>query len=156
MEINFVRKKSFSVIGKLRSSNDGVNFIKDAWQDLDFHFQEVKNLAKLDENGKIVGIWGAMSSKDQTFNIWENNYSEGLYLAGIETEEDAIAPPGFTKWQIPEFDYVCVKVVNNYSEVFRYIIGEYLPKQHLTLAGAIQEFYNPNENMQLYLLFPIR
>lgn len=155
MEVNFANKKSFTVIGKLRSSNDGPNFINEAWKDLDYHFNEIRSLAKVDENGVVVGIWGAMSSLDNSFGIWENNYSEGLYLAGIEVEDDVETPSGWTKWKIPEFNYAYVKVNNNYSEVFRYVVGEFIPNNHLQLAGAIQEFYDPKDNMQLYLFFPV-
>ena len=35
------------------------------------HFSEIQNLAKKDENGNIVGIWGAMSDSSRSFLPWE-------------------------------------------------------------------------------------
>lgn len=155
MEVKFAKKKAFTVIGKLRSSFEGPSFIDNAWNEFNQGLNEVLKFAKKDEDGKLVGVWGAMSNLDQNFGIWENNYSEGLYLASIEVRDEAIAPLHWTRWRIPEFNYAYVKVENNYSEVFKYVLGEFLPKNKLKLAGAVQEFYNPNEHMQLYLFFPV-
>lgn len=52
-----------------------------------------------DENGNISGIWGAMSDFSRSFQPWED-FSKGLYLAGVECNEDAEAPDGWTKWVI--------------------------------------------------------
>ncbi|MCK9471635.1 MAG: GyrI-like domain-containing protein [Bacilli bacterium] len=155
MEVKFAKKESFSVIGKLGSTNEGGNFIEKLWASFNQEFQKVLKYAKKDNKGRVLGIWGAMSSMDSSFSPWEDNYGKGLYLAGVEVEDSAVAPLGWTRWKIPTFNYAYVKVEDNYSEVFRYMIGEYLPNNKLNLVGAIQEYYCVEENMQLYLFFPV-
>lgn len=59
--INKCCKEHFVVIGKEGSTNDGDGFIQKLWEDANSHFYEVEQLAKKDENGNLVGIWGAMS-----------------------------------------------------------------------------------------------
>lgn len=56
-------------------------------------------MAKKDEKGNIVGIWGAMSDFSRSFKPWEN-FDKGLYLAGVECADDVEAPSGWTKWII--------------------------------------------------------
>lgn len=155
MEVKFAKKGAFTVIGKLGSTNDGGNFIEKLWKDANMGFNEISKSAKRDEHGKILGVWGIMSSMDKSFAPWEENYSKGLYLAGYEVVDNAVAPLNWTRLRVPEFNYAYVKVENNYAEVFRYVIGEFLPNNKLNLAGAVQEYYCPEENMQLYLFFPV-
>lgn len=45
---------------------------------------------------------GAMSYFSRSFNPWYD-FSEGLYLAGVECENDAKAPNGWAKWTIPSY-----------------------------------------------------
>ena len=60
MEIRKCIKNAFSVIGKEGSTNDGPGFIKRLWADANSHFDEIRQLAKKDENGNLAGIWGVM------------------------------------------------------------------------------------------------
>ncbi len=53
-------------------------------------------MAKKDENGNISGIWGAMSDFSHSFQPWED-FNKGLYLAGVECNDAAEAPEGWTK-----------------------------------------------------------
>lgn len=155
MEVKFAKKSAFTVIGKLGSTMDGGNFIEKLWKDANIEFNEISKSVKRDNKGIVIGVWGVMSSMDKSFKPWEENYSKGLYLAGFEVVDNAVAPLNWTRIRVPEFNYAYVKVENNYSEVFRYVIGEFLPNNKLSLAGAVQEYYCPEENMQLYLFFPI-
>ncbi|GLC83382.1 hypothetical protein LBYZC6_54960 [Lacrimispora brassicae] len=59
MEIKKCVKESFSVIGKEGSTSDGKGFIQKLWADANADFAEVAPLAKKDENGNLLGIWGA-------------------------------------------------------------------------------------------------
>ena len=104
-----VIKKSFVVIGKEGSTLDGEGFIQKLWDDANSHFGEVAHLAKKDANGGIVGIWGAMSDISRSFKPWEDGFSKGLYLAGVECVDNAEAPDGWTKWIIPEYEYIVVE-----------------------------------------------
>ena len=106
-----VIKKAFVVIGKEGSTLDGAGFIQKLWDDANGHFSEVAHLAKKDTNGNIVGIWGAMSDGSHTFNAWEDGFSKGLYLAGVECVDNAEAPAGWTKWIIPDYEYMLLKTI---------------------------------------------
>lgn len=151
MEIHTCMKESFSVIGKEGSTNDGKDFIRLLWNDANSNFHEVAELAKKDEKGKLVGIWGAMSDLSRTFKPWEDNFTTGLYLAGVEVKDDAEAPIGWTKWTIPSYEYIYVK---KESSSFVDVI-EYLKEKGISLAGAVNDFNCP-ETGQDYMFFPIR
>ena len=145
-------KTSFSVIGKEGTTLDGQGFIQKLWKDANFHFGEIQSLAKYDENGNLIGIWGAMSDFTRSFNPWEENFSQGLYLAGVECADDAEAPEGWTKWTIPGYEYLCVGVESGstFSDML-----EYLKSNRITLAGAVHDFTCPS-NGKNYMFFPIR
>ena len=106
-----VIKKAFVVIGKEGSTLDGAGFIQKLWDDANSHFGEVAHLAKKDANGGIVGIWGAMSDIYRSFKPWEDGFSKGLYLAGVECVDNAEAPAGWTKWIIPDYEYMLLKTI---------------------------------------------
>ena len=153
MEIKRCVKESFSVIGKEGSTNDGKDFVQRLWQDANSHFQEIEHLAKRDENGNIGGIWGVMSDLSRTFEPWEENFTKGLYLAGTEVQDDAEAPDGWVKWTIPGYEYLYVQCKE--ENVFSKVIA-YMQESRLELAGAVHDFFCPQENGQGYMFFPIR
>ena len=115
------------------------------------HFGEVAHLAKKDEDGNISGIWGAMSDFSHSFQPWEG-FQKGLYLAGVECNEDAEAPDGWTKWVIPGYEYIYVERENDntFSEVIQYMKGN-----GIALAGAVHDFTCPQTGKG-YMFFPIR
>lgn len=92
MEFKKCIKESFAVIGKEGSTDSGEGFIQKLWEDANSHFNEVQHLAKKDGEGNIVGIWGAMSDFSRSFMPWEDGFTRGLYLAGVECGLDAVAP----------------------------------------------------------------
>lgn len=151
MKIEKCVKKSFAVIGKEGSTSDGEGFIKRLWDNANSHFEEIRHLAKVDENGNLVGIWGAMSDFSRSFNPWEN-FSKGLYLAGVECNDDADAPDGWTKWIIPGYEYIYVECEND--DTFSQTI-EYLKDNSIALAGAVHDFTCPQTGKN-YMFFPIR
>ena len=152
MKIEKIVKESFSVIGKEGSTLDGPGFIQRLWTDANGHFGEVQPLAKKDENGNLVGIWGAMSDLSRSFRPWEDGFSKGLYLAGVECEDDAEAPAGWNKWTIPGFEYLRAECdgENTFLEVL-----DYLRQNEIPLAGAVHDFTCP-VNGKNCMLFPIR
>lgn len=151
MKIEKCVKKSFAVIGKEGSTSDGEGFIKRLWDNANSHFEEIRHLAKVDENGNLAGIWGAMSDFSRSFNPWEN-FSKGLYLAGVECNDDADAPYGWTKWIIPGYEYIYVECEN--GDTFSRTI-EYLKDNAIALAGAVHDFTCPQTGKN-YMFFPIR
>lgn len=151
MKIEKCMKPSFSVIGKEGSTDDGAGFIQKLWNDANSHFDEVSHLAKKDEKGNILGIWGAMSDCSRSFLPWENGFSKGLYLAGVECADNAEAPEGWTKWVIPGYEYIYVE--NDAANKFQQVI-EYLKENNIALVGAAHD-YNCPETGKGYLFFPI-
>ncbi len=152
MRINKCTKESFIVIGKEGSTNDGEGFIQKLWEDASNHFNEVEQLAKKDDKGNVVGVWGAMSDLSRSFLPWENGFTEGLYLAGVECTDLSEAPAGWTKWVIPGYEFIYVENENN--DTFQTAI-QYLKENDMALAGAVCDFDCP-ETGKGYLFFPIR
>ena len=108
-------------------------------------------LRKKDENGNLMGIWGAMSDCSRSFLPWEENFSKGLYLAGVECVDDAQAPAGWSKWTIPGFTYLCAEVESEstFSDVLAYMRAN-----NMALVGAVQDFTCPVSGKN-YMFFPI-
>ena len=145
-------KYSFSIIGKEGSTADGENFIQALWADANAHFSEVQSLAKKDENGNLIGIWGAMSDCSRSFEPWEENFSKGVYLAGVECMDDAYAPEGWVKWTVPGYEYLCVEVEN--KDTFWDALA-YMRANNIPLVGAVHDFTCPSSQKN-YMLFPIK
>lgn len=151
MNIEKYIKQAFVVIGKEGSTNDGPGFVQNLWADANAHFAEVAHLAKKDANGNLVGIWGAMTDFSRSFRPWEDGFSKGLYLAGVECDEDAHAPDGWTKWVVPGFEYFRVEC--DHDGVFSEMIDD-LHKNGILLAGAVHDFTCPQTGKN-YMYFPI-
>ena len=145
-------KKSFVVIGKEGSTMDGSDFIQRLWVEANANFSEVQSLAKKDAQGNLMGIWGAMSDCSHSFRPWEDNFSKGLYLAGVEADENALPPAGWTKWTIPGYEYLCVEHKN--GDTFADMI-DYMNRNEIPLVGAVHDFTCPTSGKN-YLFFPIR
>lgn len=152
MEIKKCVKKSFSIIGKEGSTNSGSEFIKKLWDDANSHFDEISSLAKKDKDGNIIGIWGAMSDFSRSFNPWEDNFTKGFYLAGVEVTDEAQPPNRWVKWVIPSYEYIYVK--NTGQDTFSNVI-KYLKENGIQLVGAAHDFNCPKDG-QGYIFFPIR
>lgn len=151
MKIEKCEKVSFTVIGKEGSTDDGAGFIGRLWENANSHFDEIAHLAKKDENGNIIGIWGAMSDFSRSFEPWEN-FSSGLYLAGVECVDGSDAPKGWVKWIIPSFEYLYTECEN--ENTFSNMI-HYLQDNEIPLAGAIHDFTCPRTGKN-YMFFPIK
>lgn len=152
MNINTCIKESFAVIGKEGSTKDGDGFIQRLWEDANSHFGEVANLAKKDEQGNLLGIWGTMSDFSHSFLPWEEGFSQGLYLAGVECDDAAEAPEGWTKWTVPGYEYVYAECEG--GDTFPQTLN-YLAENNLTLVGAVHDFTCP-ETGKNFMFFPIR
>lgn len=145
-------KGPFSVIGKEGSTCDGDGFIQKLWADANAHFPEVERLAKRNERGELAGLWGAMTNAARTFEPWEDEFSRGLYLAGVECADCAQAPSGWVKWTIPGYEYLCAECehAQTFPEVIRYLRENSIP-----LAGAVHDYTCPQSGKN-YMFFPIR
>ena len=151
MKINKCMKESFVVIGKEGATLDGENFIQKLWNDANSHFEEIQHLAKKDEDGNIIGIWGAMSDFSHSFHPWED-FNQGLYLAGVECNDGAEAPKGWTKWRIPAYEYIFTE---SESDAIFPEVMEYMRENDIPLVGAVHDFTCPQTGKN-YMYFPIR
>ena len=133
MEIEIITKPAFFVIGREGSTDNGPGFVQDLWADANARFGEVAYLGKRDENGNFMGFWGAMTDFSRSFHPWEEHFSRGLYLAGVECAEDAEPPEGWAKWQIPGFRYL--RAACDTPDIFGQMLAE-LEERGLALAGA--------------------
>ena len=151
MQIEKVLKASFVVIGKEGSTSEGEGFIQRLWQEANAHFEEIADLAKRDEGGELVGIWGAMSDPTRAFRPWDD-FNKGLYLAGAECRDGAEAPAGWVKWVIPAYESLVVP--HERPQAFADTL-KYMEENGLSLAGAVNDFTDPKTGKN-YMYFPIR
>jgi hypothetical protein len=145
-------KPAFAVIGMEGFTADGPGFIPALWEKANSRFPEVAALAKTNEYGSLCGVWGVMSDLSRSFRPWEEDFTRGLYLAGVEVCDDAQPPEGWTRWDIPGFEYV--RVITNAPDVFSRTL-QALAKEGLSLVGAVHDFTDPATGTG-YMLFPIR
>ena len=145
-------KPAFAVIGMEGATTDGPAFIQALWEKANSRFGEVASLAKAYPVGSLCGIWGAMSDMSRSFLPWADGFTRGLYLAGVEVRNDAQPPEGWTRWDIPGFEYVLVE--NDAPDVIPRTL-EKLAEQGLTLVGAVHDFTDPATGKG-YMCFPIR
>ena len=139
-------------IGLEGATEDATHIIGTLWNIANTTFDEVEALAKTNPDGSLCGIWGAMSDLSRSFRPWEDNFTRGLYLAGVEVRDDAQPPEGWVRWDIPGFEYLRMERDNQ----FCFSRGlAYLRDQGLTLVGAVHDFSDPATGTG-YMLFPIR
>ena len=145
-------KPAFAVIGMEGSTADGHGFIPALWEKANSRFGEVAALAKTNEDGSLCGVWGAMTDMSRSFRPWEDGFTCGLYLAGVEVRDDAQPPQGWVRWDIPGFEYI--RVENNAPDVFPRTL-KMIAAEGLTLAGAVHDFTDPATGKS-YMCFPVR
>ena len=145
-------KPAFAVIGIEGSTEDGPGFISGLWNEANSRFGEVSHLAKTNPDGSLCGIWGAMTDMSRSFQPWEDDFSRGLYLAGVEVRDDAQPPRGWTRWDIPGFEYIRLDRDNQFCFARGLAL---LRDEGLPLAGAVHDFTDPATGTG-YMLFPIR
>lgn len=152
MKMERCEMPSFAVIGMEGSTRDGEGFVARLWERANGRFAEIAELAERDGQGNLLGIWGAMSDFSRSMLPWENGFTEGLYLAGVQCALEAQPPQGWVKWVIPAYEYLYTECQNenSFSEGLRY-----LHENGFSLAGAVQDFTCPQEGKN-YLFFPIR
>ena len=152
MKIERCEMPAFAVIGREGSTSDGDGFIARLWETANSHFSEITDLAAKDENGNLLGIWGAMSDMSRSFQPWEDGFTRGLYLAGVQCAPDQEAPDGWTKWVIPAYECLYAECIE--SDVFIRMIA-YMQENGIPLAGAVHDFTCPQTGKN-FMFFPIR
>lgn len=152
MTVERMVKEAFAVIGLEGSTEEGAGFVQRLWAEANIRFPEVEPLALRDDNGCLLGVWGAMTDPSRSFLPWTEHFTRGLYLAGVECALDAQPPQGWVKWIVPGFAYL--RAERESDATFAGMIG-YMQENGLSLAGAAQDFTCPATGKN-YILFPIR
>ncbi|MBE6597943.1 MAG: GyrI-like domain-containing protein [Ruminococcaceae bacterium] len=153
MVIKRLHKSAFTVIGKKGSTEDGNGFVAELWKKANAEMEEIFPLIKRDKKGKPIGCWGLRSDFSGELGEWEDG--KGLYLAGVEVKEDSFAPFGWTKWTVPESNYISIRVEGKKAEAVKEALA-YIEKLHLTVNGAYHEYMNPLAPGQTFLFFPVK
>ena len=155
MEIVTCELPAVSLIGMEGEAQPGCSPAPALWERANARFGEVEALTLRDEKGAPVGIWGAMSDLSRSFLPWEDGFSRGLYLAGVQVPPEALPPEGWVKWTLPAFACLGVRAEGDYGAAFQAGLDG-LKRRGLTLAGAVQECRRPAEDGKLYLYFPFK
>lgn len=144
-----------AIIGKEGFCTKEKNVVRDLWQQANSGFSEIADIGMKNPDGSYVGFWGAMSDETRSFLPWTENYSRGLYLAGIEVYEDTEVPGGWAKWVMPARKYLVTEVhPESYAETFGNVVNSLIPELGLKLAGAVCDFTEPATG-QNKLFFPV-
>ena len=140
-------KPAFAVIGIEGSTEDGPGFISGLWNEANSRFGEVAGIAKYNEAGQPA-VWGLMSDMSMSFKPWEDGFTKGRYLAGVEVAPDAVAPAGWEKWVSPAYEYIVAQ--QDGPDAFPRAI-EYLTENGIELAGAAYDRVMPGTDGFIFL-----
>ena len=133
-----------AIIGKEGLCTKEKNVVQDLWHQVNSNFFDIADIGMKNTDGSYVGIWGAMSDETMSFMPWTDDFSRGLYLAGIEVYEDTPVPEGWVKWVMPARKYLVTEIhTENYGEIFGYVIKSLIPELGMKLAGAVCDFTEP-------------
>ena len=144
-----------TIIGKEGLCTKEKNVVQSLWQQANAHFNEIEDLGMKNPDGSFVGFWGAMSDETMSFLPWTDNFSRGLYLAGVEAYEDTPVPDGWVKLVIPARKYLVTDVTQEiYGKTFSEVINSVIPELGMKLAGAVCDFTEPLTG-QNKLFFPV-
>lgn len=150
MEYTHITLASFTAIGISGSTDEGEGFIRRLWDRANSRFGEVAYLALCDENG-APRVWGLMSDMSMSFAPWEDGFTRGRYLAGVEVAPDAAAPEGWEKWTSPAYEYIAAPA--DAPDAFPRALT-YLSENGYVLAGAAYDRIVPGAGGYIYL--PVR
>ena len=98
--------ESFAVIGKEGSTLEGEEFIQRLWTQANRDFWQVEPLA-LRKGEEPVGFWGVMSDFSRSFAPWTEDFTQGIYLAGVQVPLEAQPPEGWVQVDCTGF-WLCV------------------------------------------------
>ena len=144
-----------AIIGKEGLCTKEKNVVQDLWQQANSNFSDIAVLGMKNADGSYVGFWGAMSDETMSFLPWTDDFSRGLYLAGVEVYEDTPVPDGWVKWVMPARKYLVTEVtLESCGETFEYVIKSLIPDLGMKLAGAVCDFTAPATG-QNKLFFPV-
>ena len=137
VEYDIIDLPEIAIIGKEGLCTKEKNLAQDLWRQANSDFREIADLGMKNADGSFVGFWGAMSDETMSFMPWTEDFSRGMYLAGVEVYEDTPAPDGWVKWVMPARKYLVTNVTpESYRETFDSVIHSLIPELGLKLSGA--------------------
>ncbi len=155
MKYEIIDLPKIAIIGKEGLCTKEKNVVENLWQQVNSNFSDIADIGMKNADGSFVGFWGAMSDETMSFMPWTDNFSRGLYLAGIEVYKDTEVPSGWVKWVMPARKYLVTEVdPQNYRETFENVISSLIPELGMKLAGAVCDFTEPSTG-QNKLFFPV-
>lgn len=155
VEYDIIDLPEIAIIGKEGLCTKEKNLAQDLWRQANSDFREIADLGMKNADGSFVGFWGAMSDETMSFMPWTEDFSRGMYLAGVEVYEDTPAPDGWVKWVMPARKYLVTNVTpESYRETFDSVIHSLIPELGLKLSGAVCDFTEPSTG-QNKLFFPV-
>lgn len=155
IEIKECHFASFSVIGLVGENTDGPRYVDNLWREMNVKGKAIMHLAKKDDDGQIMGAWGLMNDETLSFLPPGKKTEKVVYMAGIEVEDTAKAPKGFTKWSVPEFDYLYAQVGRNKLEVINAVL-QYAEENEWEIAGCPFDFMPPDSGGEMFMFFPVQ
>ena len=145
-----------AIIGKEGLCTQEKNVVQDLWHQANSNFSDIADIGMKNADGSFVGFWGAMSDENMTFMPWTDDFSRGLYLAGVEVYEDTPVPDGWVKWVVPARKNLVTEVtLESCGETFEYVIKSLIPDLGMKLVGAVCDFTEPATG-QSKLFFPVK
>lgn len=152
IEVKECTFEPFCVIGLVGEASAGSRTL---WLQMNKRGKELMPMARRDDDGEIMGSWGLTTVDTLSFRLPTNDEPHLLYMAGLEVEDTAHPPKGFTKWIVPGSDYIYAVVENKKRETINALL--YYAEQHkLQITGYPQEFMPPNANGTMYLFVPVQ
>ena len=132
-----------AIIGNEGLCTKEKNAVQDLWQQTGSNFSDIADPGIKNAVGSYVGFWGAMSDETMSFLSWTDDFSRGLYLAGLEVYEDTAVPDGWVKWVMPARKYLVTEVQPETNErISEYVIRSLIPEPGMKMAGAVCDLLN--------------
>ena len=155
IEIKECRFESFSVIGLVGDNSAGPRYVDELWRAMNVQGKAVMHLAKKDDDGQIMGAWGLMNDETLSFLPPGKKTEKTVYLAGIEVDNAAKAPKGFTKWTVPASDYLYAQVGRNKLDVINAVL-QYAGENGWEISGCPFDFMPPDSRGEMFMFFPVK
>lgn len=148
----------FCVIGLVVEAGKANNAL---WTRMNKQGGELMPLARRDDDGDIMGAWGLTTEDTLSFRLPKKDDPHLLYMAGLEVEDTAHPPKGFTKWIVPGSDYIYALVEKSKQETLNALL-QYAEAKDIEIIGYPQEFMPPMANGTpsahgtMYLFLPVK
>ncbi|MFC5402182.1 GyrI-like domain-containing protein [Cohnella soli] len=158
MSVNpqFVRKKSFYLVGEDRYTANGISDIREAWDALHRRLEEIRSRVP---SGALLGF----EDYSRETQMKPGQFPEFHYIAAAEVERIEDVPGGMYAKEVPEATYAVFSYrgpISSLSGMFRYIYDEWFPSSGYKLDPKVQadfEYYTEqitdwsNASIEIYI-----